>query len=101
MSRDRKNMFNFALTREQIEYKGHNTIHNMMPHWLLGGHMTSNNESVSHQNIWAGNIAKSMMSECWPTTVVAMGFNEFLASKFSAIKQMTDPFPEVDPRKQN
>ena len=53
--------------------------------------MTSNNESVSHQNIWAGNIAKSMMFECWPTTVVAMGFNEFPASKFSAIKQMTDP----------
>ena len=53
--------------------------------------MTSNNESVSHQNIWAGNIAQSMMFECWPTTVVAMGFNEFSASKFSAIKQMTDP----------
>ena len=27
------------------------------------GHMTSNNETVSHQNLWAGNIAKSMMSE--------------------------------------
>ena len=31
--------------------------------WLLQGHMTSNNETVSHQNLWAGNIAKSMMSE--------------------------------------
>ena len=30
-------MFNFALTREQIEYKGHNTIHNMM-HCTLAGH---------------------------------------------------------------
>ena len=27
-------------------------------HWLLQGHMTFNNETVSHQNLWAGNIAK-------------------------------------------
>ena len=33
-------------------------------HWLLRGHMTSNNETVSRRNIWAGNIAKSMTSEC-------------------------------------
>ena len=32
-------------------------------HWLLRGHMTSNNETVSRQNVWAGNIAKSMTSE--------------------------------------
>ena len=32
--------------------------------WLLRGHMTSNNETVSRRNIWAGNIAKSMTSEC-------------------------------------
>ena len=32
-------------------------------HWLLRGHMTSNNETVSRQNLWAGNIAKSMTSE--------------------------------------
>ena len=32
-------------------------------HWLLPGHMTSNNETASLQNLWAGNIAKSMMSE--------------------------------------
>ena len=32
-------------------------------HWLLRGHMTSNNETVSRHNLWAGNIAKSMTSE--------------------------------------
>ena len=32
-------------------------------HWLLRGHMTSNNETVSCQNLWAGNIAKSITSE--------------------------------------
>ena len=31
--------------------------------WLLQGHMTSNNETISHQNLGAGNIAKSVMSE--------------------------------------
>jgi len=32
-------------------------------HWLLRGHMTSNNETVSRQRLWAGNVAKSMTSE--------------------------------------
>ena len=32
-------------------------------HWLLWRHMTSNNETVSSQNLWAGDIAKSMTSE--------------------------------------
>ena len=27
-------------------------------HWLLGGHMTSNNETVSCQNLWVGNNCK-------------------------------------------
>ena len=31
-------------------------------HWLLRGHMTSNNETVSRQNLWAGDVAKSMTS---------------------------------------
>ena len=31
-------------------------------HWLVHGHMTSNNETVSHQMPWAGNIAKTMTS---------------------------------------
>ena len=31
-------------------------------HWLVHGHMTSNNETISHQMPWAGNIAKIMTS---------------------------------------
>ena len=31
-------------------------------HWLVDGHMTSNNETVSRQMSWAGNIAKTMTS---------------------------------------
>ena len=31
-------------------------------HWLVHGHMTSNNDTVSRQMPWAGNIAKTMMS---------------------------------------
>ena len=31
-------------------------------HWLVHGHMTSNNETVSRQMPWAGNIAKIMTS---------------------------------------
>ena len=32
-------------------------------HWSIRGHMTSNNETFSRQNLWAGNVAKSMTSE--------------------------------------
>ena len=31
-------------------------------HWLVPGHMTSNNETVSRQMPWAGNIAETMTS---------------------------------------
>ena len=31
--------------------------------WLLGGHVTSNNDTVCHQNLGVGNIAKFMTSE--------------------------------------
>ena len=31
-------------------------------HWLVHGHMTSNNKTVSRQMPWAGNIAKTMTS---------------------------------------
>ena len=31
-------------------------------HWLVHGHMTSNNETVSRQMPWASNIAKTMTS---------------------------------------
>ena len=43
-------------------------------HWLVHGHMTSNNETVSRQMLWAGNIAKTMTSNgftvhCYPRNV--------------------------------
>ena len=31
-------------------------------HWLVHGHMTSSNETVSRQMLWAGNIVKTMTS---------------------------------------
>ena len=50
-------------------------------HWLVHGHMTSNNETVSRQRSWAGNIGKTMTSngkcssllpaKCWPLLHVA------------------------------
>ena len=38
-------------------------------HWLVRGHMTSNNKTVSCQMLWAGNIAKTMMSNGKQVTV--------------------------------
>ena len=32
-------------------------------HWVLRGHMTSNNETVSRQNLWAENSTKCMTSQ--------------------------------------
>ena len=43
-------------------------------YWLLRVHMTSNSDAVSRQNLWAGNIAKSMPSEgnsCYPWMLTA------------------------------
>ena len=56
-------------------------------HWLVHGHMTSNNESVSRQMPWARNIAKTMTSNgkqftvtqstvhCWPLLHVMAGIS--------------------------
>ena len=38
-------------------------------HWLFHGHMTSNNETVSRQMPWAGNIVKTMTSNGKQLTV--------------------------------
>ena len=38
-------------------------------HWLLHGHMTSNNKAVSRKMSWAGNMAKTMMSNGKQLTV--------------------------------
>ena len=56
--------------------------------------MTSNNETVSRQNLCAGHIARSMTSggnsallpaNVDSTTAVEARFNEFPASKFPAM----------------
>ena len=39
-------------------------------HWLVHGHMTSNNETVSRQMPWAGNIARTMTSNGKQFTVL-------------------------------
>ena len=39
-------------------------------HWLDHGHMTPNNETVSRQMPWAGNIAKTMTSNGKQFTVI-------------------------------
>ena len=56
-------------------------------HWLVHGHMTSNNETVSRQMPWAGNIAKVMTSNgkqftvtrstvhCWPLLHIMAGIS--------------------------
>ena len=44
--------------------------------WLVHGHMTSNNETVSRQMPWAGNIAKTMTSNGKQFTVT----NEMLTA---------------------
>ena len=56
-------------------------------HWLVHGHMTSNNETVSRLMPWAGNIAKAMTSNgkqftvtrstvlCWPLLNVMAGIS--------------------------
>ena len=36
--------------------------YSMPIHWLVHGHMRSNNETVSRQMLWAGNIAKTVTS---------------------------------------
>ena len=38
-------------------------------HWVVHGHMTSDNETVSGQTPWAGNIAKTMTSNGKQCTV--------------------------------
>ena len=35
-----------------------NLSNNVRSHWLLLGHMTSNNETAFRQNLWAGKITK-------------------------------------------
>ena len=52
-----------ALKQFEVLYSWKFFPYSARSHWLLRGHMTSNNETVSRQKLWAGNIAKSMTSE--------------------------------------
>ena len=51
------------------------SLYSVPIHWLVHGHMTSNNETVPRQMLWAGNIAKNMTSNgkpwvpCYPRKV--------------------------------
>ena len=73
-------------------------------HWLVHGHMTSNNETVSRQMPWAGNIAKTMTSNGKQFTVtremltavagISARFSKFAFVLFCYITNhlMTGPF---------
>ena len=47
--------------------------------------MTSNNETVSHQNLWAGGIAKSMTSEGNIFSVMLTAVTASVKKKLQAI----------------
>ena len=55
-------------------------------HWLLRGHMnfTSNNETVSCQNLGVGNIAKSMKSE-GNSTLLPANVDQWLPSQLGLV----------------
>ena len=48
--------------REYLLYSWRFSRYSAPIYWLVHGHMTSNNETVSRQMPWAGNIAKTMTS---------------------------------------
>ena len=57
-------------------------------HWPVHGHMTSNNETVSRQTPWAGNIAKIMTSTGKQFTVT----REMLTAVALFVFHRFDPF---------
>ena len=77
---------------KQIEllYSWHFSCYSVPIHWLIHGHMTFNNETVSRQLPWVGNIAKTMTSNgkqftvtCEMLTAVARdGWNLCAVFKF-------------------
>ena len=46
----------------ELLYSWRFSLYSVPIHWLVHGHMTSNNENFSPQMPWAGNIAKTMTS---------------------------------------
>ena len=64
-------------------------------HWLFHCHMTSNNETVSRQMPWAGNIAKTMTSNRKQFTVtreMLTAFARYLKITWLFVFHRFDPF---------
>ena len=53
---------NVSVEKIKLLYSWSFSRYSAPTHWLAHGHMTSNNETVSRQMPWAGNIAKTMTS---------------------------------------
>ena len=51
-----------SVTKCLLLHSWRNSCYSAPIHWLVHGHMTSNNETVSRQMPWVGNIAKTMTS---------------------------------------
>ena len=52
----------YPVQQLELLYSWRFSRYNAPIHWPVHGHMTSNNETVSRQTPWAGNIAKIMTS---------------------------------------
>ena len=55
----------------KLSYSRRFVLNSALSHWLLRGHMTSNNETDSCQTLWAGNIANNVWRQkvtmqCYP-----------------------------------
>ena len=95
------------MKQEQLLYRWRFSRYSESFHWLVHGHMTSNNETVSRQMPWAGNIAKAMTSNgkqftvtrstvhCWPHVMAGISarFSNFAFVLFCYITNhlMTGP----------
>ena len=65
------NRLNYNIDIHCIKTKTNKVYQSSAPtHWLVHGHMTSNNETVSRQMPLAGNIAKTMTSNGKQFTVI-------------------------------
>ena len=63
-------------------------------HWLVHGHMTSNNETAYRQVPWAGNIAKTMTSNGKQFTVNREMLTA-VARDQSRVQLMSQEYPRV------
>ena len=59
---DAENIMRYEYQKHALLYSWRFSRYSASFHWLVHGHMTSNNETVSRQMPRAGNIAKTMTS---------------------------------------